>query len=274
VIRFIDARGQDARDMLEPTFRPCIDFMILDDPAVFEYATNQNGLHGTSLRSSRVYFLLSVTRVQALARGEDVPAVPESIANDIARLALRNATARPLATTLGARFSVLGGCDISTEGTIVRATFPPQRIVYDGSDSNARDLAERLVALATGNAATSEQVAALNAAVPGIDATQARFVAKGVSTSELKASLADAADFAYVVGLPRRPERCFLSRELTRLAPWVGTGRTPLYLKAIPLVETIPYAIATKSGKGATFGLNMNVDGDFLIDGTRRAEDP
>jgi hypothetical protein len=274
VIRFIDARGRDARDVLDSTFRPRVDFTISDDPAVFEYATSQNGFHGTSLRSSRIYFLLSVTRVQGLARGEDVPVLPESISNDIARLALRNATAHPLTTTQGARFSVLGGCDISTEGATMGAASFPQRILYDVSDSNARDLAERLVALATGNAATSAQVIAFNAAVPGIRASEARFVAKGVPASELEVSLAAASDFAYVVGLPCRPERCFLSRELIRLAPWVGMGSPPLYRKAIPLVETIPYVIARKSGRGATFGLNMSLGGDFLIDGTRSREAP
>jgi len=239
--------------------------MFIDDPNVVEYAKSQGRFHATELRASKAYFLLSVTRVQVLEKGEVVPTFPDSLKNEIARYAIRNSNARSMGVSSS-------DCDLSPEDVTISAAPTTRRVLYDVSDPTARDLADRIIALAT---TTSTVVTVLWAAVPGLNSASPRPAAVGVSATELVASLASGSDFAYVVALPLgRPESCFLPRELLRQAPWLGAGRAPFHLKAIPLVTTGPCAVATRSGSGVSFGLNMNVVGNILIVGTSRTEAP
>ncbi len=272
VIQFVDARGIDARDTLDPAFRPRIDFMIIGDPNVAEYARNQDRFHTMVLEPSTAYFLFSITRARALET-HDVPIVPDSLTGAIARDALRNSNAHSLHASVALRSGVLGECAPPVRGVLFSTVPTTRRVLYDVANPTARDLAERIVALATGDPLTSTDVAALRAAIPGLSTTPPSPVAVGVGAGELEASLATSVEFAYVVGLPLlRPERCFLPRELVRLAPWLGRGDAPLYLKTIPLVITRPYAIATRSGSGATFALYRFGSGNIRIVGTSRAE--
>ncbi len=275
VIRFVDGRGIDPRDMLDPTFKPHIDFMVVEDPRIIEYAESRDQFHLMELPETKVYFLLSPSRILELARGVEVPTVPDSLTQAIARDALRNANARSIAMGSGTRWSDLSDCDLAPRGGAIGAVPTTRRVLYDASDFAARDVADRIVALATGDPVTSTDVAALCRAVPSLYSFGSRVVAIGVSTRDLTTSLATGADFAYVVSLPfGRPENCFLSRELLRLAPWLGAGSAPLRLKTIPLVTTGPYAIARKSGGGASFALSNAASGDIIIVGTRRTESP
>ena len=268
VLQYFDARGIDPRNVLDPGFSPRIDLTFVDDPNLVEYATGQNRFHAMELRESKAYFLLSVTRVPALETSESIATFPDSVKQAMADDAVRNASAYPLATSRG----VLGGCDPLTGGNPTATVPPTRRILYDASDPTARDLADRVVALAT---TTSRFVTVLWAAIPGINSASPRAAAVGVSAAEFATSLASGSDFAYVVALPLgHPESCFLPRELIRMAPWLGMGRAPLHLKTIPLVSTAPYAVAARSETGASFALSMDVVGNISIVGTRRKETP
>jgi hypothetical protein len=159
---------------------------------------------------------------------------------------------------------------VSAGGPSLGVVPSTRRILYDESDPTARDLADRVVALA---ATTSTFVTVLWAAIPGINSSSPRPAAVGVSTAEFAKSLVNGSDFAYVVALPLgRPESCFLPRELVRLAPWLEVGSATLDRKTIPLVATAPFAVAAKSKSGARFALSMDVVGNISIVGTSRAE--
>lgn len=271
-IRFTNVRGVDARDVLDPAFTPRIDLAFIEDPNIVEYAKRQGRFQATEVRHTKAYFLLSITRVRALLSDDSVPTVPDSLTYSIARDAVRSASARALTASQGPRFNLLGGCNLPLGGAPVGIVPTTRRILYDASDPTARDLADRIIALA---ATTSRAVTVLCAAIPGLNSASPRPVAIGVSAGELATSMAVGSDFAYIVSLPLgRPESCYLPLELMRMAPWLGAGSAPLHLKTVPLVTTGPYVASSQSGSGATFALNMNVGGSFLIVGTNRMESP
>jgi hypothetical protein len=135
-----------------------------------------------------------------------------------------------------------------------------RRVVYDGEDSVARDLAERIVALAaegaSGSAASAEVCLALR--YRKVDAV--RITAEGVGASEMERSLRDGRDFAYIIALPHRAaDPCFEARKLVRRAPWVSSLGDAIPDLLIPLVDTRSHLIADGRKVGAAVDWYGNV---------------
>ncbi len=126
----------------------------------------------------------------------------------------------------------------------------PRRLAYRRGDPAARDLAERLVALATGGGAAA---AALAAAVPELPSDRLGLVAVGLELEELEERMRLGEDFAYVTDLPRRAlDPCHERRRLASGAEWLALEDVPLAATLIPLVDTRRRLIARR-GRAAGY---------------------
>lgn len=256
---FYQTPARDARDLLEGG----ADLMVTADPAVVEYARGQPQLVTVAMPWEKTYALLSPARAAALRLGEERPSIPASLAEDLARDAVRceaRAARAPFWWDDDA-------CGESTPGAASPAPSGVREILYDQHDAVARDLAHRIVALAASDPATSGEVAALEAAVPGLGARSGEgpaIVARGVGAGELAQCLHDGSDLAYVVALPRStPLSCYETSELLKRAPWLGATGGGTGAVVVPLVDTRPQAIA----RGRGFGLVVGGYGDVMIVG-------
>jgi hypothetical protein len=137
-----------------------------------------------------------------------------------------------------------------------------RRILYQRDDPIARDLAERIVALASADPEASAEAAAIDSAVPGLLGAGQRLIAEGVSESVLLSSIGYGDDVAYVVSVPRRPaDPCYEAGTLLRRAPWLSIPDVDLSETLVPLVDTRRHAIV----KGGVVGLAVDWFGGILI---------
>ncbi len=248
VLTFRSAVGRDARDQLEEG----IDLVVTSDPAVIDYGAERSGYKTLPLPWDRAYLLLSTTRVRELRTGEDwgerlADALPSELTSALARDAVRGDARghRPpgwwheaaSCRSADARFGLplVPAAAYRTSGT--------PRIVYRESDVVARDLAERIVALASAGP-TSPSARALAMVVPRLF-DGGRLLAVGLGEQDFEATLRVGDDFAYVLGTPRRAfDRCHELSELSRRAEWLAAGQIDLARAVIPLVDTRRYIIA------------------------------
>lgn len=248
VLTFRSAAGRDARDQLEEG----IDLVVTSDPAVIDYGTKRSGYKTLPLPWDRSYLLLSTTRVRELRAGEGVgqplaEALPSELSSALARDAVRGDARghRPPGW-----WDEAGGCR-TTDATVGLPVVPAgayrtsgaRRIVYPEGDVVARDLAERIVALASAGPASSS-ARALAAAVPGLFDGGA-LLAVGLGQQDYETTLRVGDDFAYLLGTPQRAfDRCQELSELSRRAEWLAVGQIDLAAALIPLVDTRRYIIA------------------------------
>jgi hypothetical protein len=255
ILCFLAAGGRDARDLLERR----VDVLVTSDRAVIDYAASAPQWTAAPLPWNRTYLLLSTSRFAALRRGEAVGALDADLAAALARDAVRG-DARGHAPP--SWWNDLGGCAVPANAASWPAaasagdSAPARRIAYDAADPVARDLAERLVALAGAPPATSPQAAAIAAAVPGIAGASSPVVAGGMSARALARSLRLGDDFAYIVSVPlATPIPCYEARALVRRAPWLAVGADVFAAALVPLVDTRAHVIV---GNG---GLELVADG-------------
>jgi hypothetical protein len=240
IIRVLQTSTHDTRDLLEET----IDVVVTDDPAVIEYASHRPHLDSVALPWDRTYVLLSTSRVRELLWGGSIRSVPADLTDDLARDAVRG-DARGVRPPFW--WEELGHCGELSETVSGLPPFPrgayssggARRIMFDLQDPTARDIAERLVALAAADTAASTAAAALASAVPGLNGGSSALIAKGVSARELRLSLQSGNDFAYVVVVYRRPpDSCDEAGKLLQRAPWLAPLGDGLSRAPIPLVDT------------------------------------
>jgi len=216
VIQFIESSRHDARDLLEGA----VDMIITSDPAVIEYAADLSGFVTAALPWTDTYTLLSTTRVRELREGGRPARVSEDLSGALARDAVRGDAQghRPPGW-----WDDVHGCDELLPDGVDPSPIPhgasvshgAPRIVYDAGDPIARDLAERIVALASRGADASPEAAAVSDAVPGLVEIGDRLVTVGLAERDLSQSLWSGDDFAYVVSIPRLPpDPCYGARRL------------------------------------------------------------
>ncbi len=240
VVRFLATPRAAARDRLDGS----VDAMVVADPAVVDYARRRR-FTVAPLDYDRCYVLISTRRVEALAAGDDPRTIPPSITESLARDAVRAADARgPVAPAWwnGAQgcgeLAPLAPWQIA-QPSAWRSSRGIRRVLYDAGDPTARDLADRVVALAAIDPAASPEADAVTAAVPGIAGPEGAAIAAGVSPAELESSLREGADVAYIVVLPSRPpDVCGAARALLRRAPWLTIRHVTLSDALVPLAET------------------------------------
>lgn len=244
VLQFVENVGSDARDCLKRD----VDLMITSDPAVIEYAEGKPELTLVELEWDRTYVLLSASRIRELRRGGTVGRISREFSERLARDAVRG-DARGCQSD--GWWGELEACQRRS-----RTGFPPvpkgaysrsrKNILYDEGDPIARDLAERIVALASTDPSVSTDAAAVAAAIPDLG-DGSRVTAEGVSERTLAASLRAGVDFGYVVWVPIRPyDVCDEARILRERVPWLVTLETGLLGAILPLVETRPHAIVAR----------------------------
>jgi hypothetical protein len=234
-INFVRRQAGDARNM----FDGHADAMITDDPAVIDYAQTRPHAHLAPLAWDRAYFLISTSRVRALITGKPVAEVSRALGEELARDAIRTAARGGSSLIVDSE----AACGIRESTTFsVPPSFEPgdRRIVYDASDPTARDLSERIVALAAMDTAKAHGARSLALAVPDLVGGKPR--ASGVAASEFEPRLAGGRDFAYVISMSWDADYPSIVYRFDR-APWLYTS-SPLSRELIPLVETRAHFIA------------------------------
>jgi hypothetical protein len=128
------------------------------------------------------------------------------------------------------------------------------RIVYDRADNVARDLSERMVALA------NSENPRLAAAVPEIAGQRSLRVA-GLDGPGLARTLAGGSETAYVLALPVHvADRCREARVILTRAPWLGGEVDGLADRILALVETRARAIVRRGALGITVDWLGDID--------------
>jgi hypothetical protein len=271
VIRFIEASGDDPRDLLEDM----IDVLVTADPMVIEYAAGRADLDTIRLPWDRTYVLISTSRAMQVSWGGNPIRIPPDILDRLARDAVRG-DARGYRSP--AWWEDLGNCrqqpsSVYRDSSIPQGAFAstdPYRILYRTDDPVARDLAERIVALAAANPVSSAEAAAFNLAVPGLGDDSPGVTAEGVSRSELEWSLWSGEDFAYILPFRRwTPDPCHEIRMWRKNAKWLGILGSSAHEAFIPLVDTRPHVIV-RMGR---VGLIVDGYGQVLIGSRIEPED-
>lgn len=181
------------------------DVVVTGDPDLLDYAGHRQGLAVVPLPWSRTYYLVILGGFSSL--GTAIPADTAAFRAALARDAVRT-DARPVDTTMAA--DAADRCR-SSAGSVRPA--PTDVILYPLADPTARELAERIVALAA----------------------PARFSSRGQAPESLAAALDRGEAHAFVVsGGPRSTGPC---ADLTTY---------PAGATVLPLVETRRHAIVRR----------------------------
>jgi Bacterial extracellular solute-binding proteins, family 5 Middle len=242
-IRFLVARG-DARDLLDHG----VDLLLTRDPAALDYAATLPQFESVALAWQRTYVLLTPGRSRAVAfLPEDARQV---LAGDAVRGEARGAQGPFWWQTWAA-------CGIAAVPPSGDQPPPISRIVYDASDTVARDLAERFVGLARAPGVGADTV--LDAILP--DRPRRTFQrAMGLTGAALTATQRQGADAGYIVFLDTRPpDPCRDLRALLEKVPWLDPETI------VPLVEARMQAIVRRGIAGVT----AEWDGGLLIAGPK-----
>jgi len=252
VISFIEATGDDPRDLLEDM----VDLLVTADLMVIEYAAGRADLDTIRLPWDRTYVMLSTSRAMQVSWGGNPINVPPDILDGLARDAVRG-DARGYRSP--AWWEDFGSCrqlpsSVYRDSSVPPGAFAssdPYRILYKKDDPVARDLAERIVALAAANPVSSSEAAAFNLAVPGLGDDSPGVTAEGVSESELQWSLWSGEDFAYILPVRRRtPDPCHEVRMWRKDAKWLNILGSSAHEAFIPLVDTRPHVIVRRGRVG------------------------
>jgi Bacterial extracellular solute-binding proteins, family 5 Middle len=232
VVRFVRANPSDAKDLVSGQ----ADAMITDDPAVIDYARTKPQVTLAPLPWDAVYAVLALSRLTLfIDECRMVSILPADLCERLAHDAVhvdakgssdlfyesRRAASRQPETVRDKRLT-----RVATES----------RVVYDKSDPTARALAERLVALAVTDTASSSDARSLALALPGIDRRKPR--SAGLAASELDEHLRNPTEFAYVLRFSWNTDYPLVAQELFKRAPWAFDPYLPLYDMIVPLVET------------------------------------
>jgi hypothetical protein len=229
--------GSDLRDVLDRglphTSAPRPDVVITRDPEVLSYAASGADYIIATLPWNRTY---------VLAAADAATTIPSD--------AERAALARD-AVTADARGAVQPFAWLTDSNCVAPAalssTTPRSIVAYAAGDAIARQLAERIVALASGGARPAWLPAQL------AQGAQAPRVAP-VVTDSIAGALATGRAAAAVVAIPRDPRaQC-------------GTPSAPLPWRAIPLLDSRAHVIVRR-GSGAAFTIGLDGSLRFLRPG-------
>ena len=178
------------------------DLVQTADPALLDYARRRPGVTEVALPWHRIYVLLLPARSAGV--GEAIPADTAGFQAGLARDAVR-ADARAAAGPFW--WDARAACPTQPAPKARRA--PTDAIAYPAEDSVARDLAERIVALAGGNV-----------------------TARGLAADSFGVALRLETERGYVLRLPRQA-----------LVPCRESVAWPPRAAVVPLVDTRPHAL-------------------------------
>lgn len=239
----VDLSEADPRDALAVT-----DLMVAGDPAVAEYAAGL-GKAVAPLPFARTFVLL-------VPGSRGTPSLSGEARADLVA-AVRTASARA-STTPAWWVHDLDGCAELSSLPGWRITTPnrtgPPCVYFDAADPVARDLAERIVALAVMDTMTSEPARAMTrvlASDGGVIPT-----AKGVAAGEMTERLERGDGLAFVTSVRNPvPDACGAARGLLRRAPWLAAGSSAIAGPVIPLIDTHGYVILANRDVAVTWDI-------------------
>jgi hypothetical protein len=221
LVRFVLARNRDVRDLLDQG----VDLLLTRDERVLDYAARLPQFASLPMAWQRTRVLLTPGRTARPLSPEE----RQSLADDAVRGPARGATG-PF------WWQSLPECEIASSPK--RDPSPPTtgRIVYDASDNAARELAERLVALAR---------------TSGTSANRPYQSVSGLTGDALAEARRRGADSAYIISLDTRPlDPCREMQALVGTMGWIDPETI------VPLVDTRLQAIVRRGHSGVI------VDGD------------
>jgi hypothetical protein len=239
VVTETPGQGTDLRDVLDrglpATGAPRPDVVVTRDPSVLAYAA-----------SSADYFtaIVPYNRTYLLVVADSTSAIPSE--------AERNALARD-AVTADARGALQPFAWLTDSSCVaplpVSPATPRPVVAYAAGDAIARQLAERIVALAGGGTRPAWLPAGLaqGAQVPRVAPVVADSIAGALATGRAAAA---------ILALPRDPRtRC-------------GTPNAPLTRRGVPLVDSRAHVIVRR-GSGAAFTVGVDGTLRFVRRGAR-----
>ncbi len=242
VLRFRTGPVRDPREVLDAGE----DLLVTDDPAALAYAATLPSVEALPLPWDRTYVLLAASGAPGPDDQDAERALREALARDAVRAEARAADP--------ARTGDAAGCEAVAApvalGTWEAPPAPPpsgasDRVVYRRGDPTARDLAERLVALAAGRSG------------PAVPAWVTRLprVAEGLPADAFAAALRRRSEAGFVLPQPRTSALpCALRLE-------AGPGWA-----LRPLVDTRRRVVAGDD----VAGLAVDGDGTLLLFGAGR----
>jgi hypothetical protein len=221
-LRFLDV-GDDPRDAIDWG----VDLLVSREPIVVDYVSNLEGLRAHPLPWDLVYVLATPLRLAADVESDE----GWTLAGALDPSTVDTESREPEAS---------GWWDSFDACRLVSAfSVPPDlgdiagRILYHSSDSVARALAERLVALAE------------LGALPQVTDASERLTAVGAGSEPFSAALADGRDLGFVLAVPKLVlDRCAMVALLREAMPWVAVSDLERVL--VPLVETRSRLIVSK----------------------------
>jgi hypothetical protein len=237
-LRVLVAPGRDARDLLDEG----VDLLLTRDPTARDYAATLLQFESAPLAWQRTHVLLAPRR-STTARDLSVEE-REALAHDAVRGEARGAMG-PF------WWQSLQGCDALGAQPPAQPAVTTGRIVYDGNDSIARDLAERLVGLV--RVSSPAATAILDALLPDRPGYQR---ATALTGDALALARRRGNDAAYILALDARPlDPC---REMQVVMEKVGWADAQTI---VPLVDTRPQVIVRRGHSGVT----TEWDGGLLL---------
>ena len=241
-IRFVVAPDRDRRDLLDEG----VDLLLTRDPAALDYAATLPQFLSVALGWQQVHVLLTPGRTRA-ARSLSENA-QQALADDAVRGEARGAQ-RPF------WWQMLPDCEVPQPQPRDQSSPSTGRIVYDGGDEAARDLAERFVGLASASSPGAAEV--LDALLP--DRPRRTYQrATGLTGDALALSRRRGTDAGYIMSLDRRPlDPCRELQSVVDGARWVDPETV------VPLVDTRLQAIVRRGRSG----VSAEWDGGLLIAG-------
>jgi hypothetical protein len=241
----VDSASRDERDLLESG----IDLMISSDPDVVAYANGLSAYETTPLPHDAVYALFVTTRLIEPERIDSAGARAAgwwpSFAGGAVRADAREPGGHPWWQRLEGCARGLFDSGVASRPTASFYASGRKRILYPTGDAVARDIAERVVALALTNAPDDPAATFLAASVPRLAESRGVLTARSVDASEFENSLQRGDDLAYVIRLPVRPyDVCRAYAAVVERAPWLAGHAERAATAIVPIVETRRHLIA------------------------------
>jgi extracellular solute-binding protein (family 5) len=237
-MRFVVAPG-DPRDLLDRG----VDLLITRNRAALDYAGTLPQFQTLALPWQRTEVLVIP------GRSRSSPPLSEDQRQVLAQDAVRG-------EARGARgpfwWQMAADCEVASP-SVLRQRSPTPRIVYDATDSAARDLAERVVGLA--RASSPAATTFLDALLP--DRSRRTIDrATGLTGEPLALARRLGSDAGYVIALDSRPlDPCRDLQELIEATRWIDPETI------VPLVETRLQAIVRRGRSG----VDAEWDGGMVI---------
>ncbi len=255
-IDFMVSTMEDARDVIADG----VDLMITADPKVIEYASRSPLLEPVPLPWHVTYALLSVSRAQEVlltseSRAQPLTTVRSGLATDVLRVDAREFQP-PLWWNDADRCEDTTGRDgrsptaSNPEQVLHVARTAARKILFRQTDPVARDIAERIVSIASMEPSSSSEATEIASAVPGI-AGPVELVTEGVSDDMFESALQQGTAFLYVMRTAKRvPDPCAAATDLLEKVPWLVPLEGNFAEAFVPLVDTRRHAIIAKNRIG------------------------